>query len=319
MIAFVILNYNTWEMTLRCVESIFETCKQNYTIYIVDNGSTNDSYYQIEKEYRGNEKVVVIKSENLGYARGNNNGIRQAIKDGYDIITVTNNDVIFLEDSINRMYSFLERNENTAVTAPYILSPEGVLHNLPSLKKVSNRDYLLHHTRLEKFLSKESKRQYDQQYNLTSNAIGNDPISIYKFSGCCFMAKREMLEEVGLFDEQTFLYFEEDILCQKMMNLGYQACFLPDSKIVHHHGLTTGKDNLFVDTEMLKSEMYFLSRYNKMSSFGMWIVYSDRALTSFIKIIKKRYHQASLKDYMVFLKKTWKHFIKYSRSEKNVI
>src|SRR3954447_10658507 len=120
MIAFVILNYNTWEMTLRCVESIFETCKQNYTIYIVDNGSTNDSYYQIEKEYRHNEKVVVIKSENLGYARGNNNGIRQAIKDGYDIITVTNNDVIFLEDSINRMYTFLESNENTAVAAPYI-------------------------------------------------------------------------------------------------------------------------------------------------------------------------------------------------------
>ncbi|MEH7495746.1 hypothetical protein V7177_26315, partial [Neobacillus niacini] len=167
-------------------------------------------------------------------------------------------------------------------------------------------------TRLEKFLSKENKRQYDQQYNLTSNSIGNGPIPIYKFSGCCFMAKREMLEGVGLFDENTFLYFEEDILCQKMIDSDYQASFLPKSKIVHHHGLTTGKDNLFVDTEMLKSEMYFLAEYNRMSSIGMLLVYMDRALTSFIKIIKKRYHQASFKDYMVFLKKTWKHFIKYS-------
>lgn len=312
MIAFVILNYNTWEMTLRCVESIFETCKQNYTIYIVDNGSTNDSYHQIEKEYRNNEKVVVIKSENSGYARGNNNGIRQALKDGYEIIAVTNNDVIFLEDSINQMYSFLERNENIAVAAPYILSPEGVLHNLPTLKKVSNKDYLLHHTRLEKILSKESKRQYDQQYNLNSNAIGDEPIPIYKFSGCCFMAKREMLEGVGLFDENTFLYFEEDILCQKMEKSSYQAYFLPDSKIVHHHGLTTGKDNLFVDTEMLKSEMYFLAKYKRMNVFCRLFVYIDRAITSIMKIVKKRYQHASLQDFKVFMRKTWKHFIKYS-------
>ncbi|MEH7356561.1 glycosyltransferase family 2 protein [Neobacillus drentensis] len=313
MIAFVILNYNTWEMTIRCVESIFQTCQQKYTIYIVDNGSTNDSYEQMEKEYRHHEKVVVIKSENLGYARGNNNGIRQAMKDGYDIITVTNNDVIFLEDSIDRMYLFLESNKNASVAAPYILSPEGVLHNLPTLKKVSNRDYLLHHTRLEKFLSKESKRQYDQEYNLTGTAIRNEPIPIYKFSGCCFMAKREMLEEVGLFDENTFLYFEEDIICQKMVNSDYQAYFLPDSKIVHHHGLTTGKDNLFVDTEMLKSEMYFLSKYNRMNFWSMLMIYIDRAITSIMKIIKKRYHNASIKDYMVFLGKTWKHFIKNTR------
>jgi GT2 family glycosyltransferase len=312
MIAFVILNYNTWEMTLRCVESIFQTCKQNYTIYIVDNGSTNDSYHHIEEEYRYNKKVVVIKSENSGYARGNNNGIRKAIKDGYNIITVTNNDVIFLEDSIDYMYSFLESNQNAAVVAPYILSPEGVLHNLPSLKPISTGDYLIYHTRLEKFLSRNSKRQHYQEYNLTSNAINNEHIPIYKFSGCCFMAKREMLEEVGLFDENTFLYFEEDILCQKMNNLGFQSYFLPESKIVHHHGLTTGKDNLFVDTEMLKSEMYFLSRYSKMNFWGMLFIYIDRAITSIMKIMKKRYQNASLKDYMVFLRKTWKHFIRYS-------
>lgn len=313
MIAFVILNYNTWEMTLRCVDSIFQTCKQNYKIYIVDNGSTNDSYQQIQKQYQNNNKVVVIKSENFGYAIGNNNGIKEAIKDGYDIITVTNNDVIFLEDSINQMYTFLQRNQDAAAVAPYILTPEGVLHNLPSLKQVTTRDYIRFHTRLEKFVSKESKRQYNQQYNLTSKAIKNEPIEIYKFSGCCFMAKREMLVEVGLFDENTFLYFEEDILCQKMEEGNYKSYFLPTSKIVHHHGLTTGKENLFVDTEMLKSEMYYLYKYNGMNFWGRFLVYIDRAITSKMKIIKKRYNNSTIADYFVFLQKTWKHFMKYSK------
>lgn len=308
MIAFVILNYNTWEMTIRCVDSIFQTCKQNYTIYIVDNGSTNDSFNEIEKQYRDNKNVVLIKSENFGYARGNNNGIRQAIKDGFDIITVTNNDVIFSDGSIDCMYTFLQKNQDAAVVAPYILSPEGVLHNLPSLKPVNTRDYLLFHTRLEKFVSGTSKRLHDQEYNLTPEVISNQPIPIYKFSGCCFMAKGRILEEVGLFDENTFLYFEEDILCLKLGQSDYKSYFLPDSKIVHHHGLTTGKDNLFVDTEMLKSEMYFLSRYHKMNFPSMLFVYIDRALTSMIKIIRNRYNNVGFKDYLDFLKKTWTQF-----------
>jgi GT2 family glycosyltransferase len=312
MIGFVILNYNTWEMTIRCVESIFKTCKQNYTIYIVDNGSINDSYHFLKEQYRNNKNVKVINNENLGYAKGNNVGIRYAMKDGHDIITITNNDVIFLDESIDHMFTFLEKSQNAAVLSPYILSPEGELQNLPSLKPIKPLDYLLYNTKLSNFASLNKKRRYNQEYYLSGDSIRNEPIPIYKFSGCCFMARREMFEKIGLFDENTFLYYEEDILCYKMNKSGYKAYFLPDSKIIHHHGLTTGKDNLFVDTEMFKSEMYFLSRCYQLNLFTMLFIYIDRAITPIMKKIRHRYN-LTFKEYLVFLRKTWTHFIKCSK------
>lgn len=308
MIAFIILNYNTWEMTIKCVDSIFHTCKQDYKIYIVDNGSPNESYPRLNEQYRNNEKVMVIQSENYGYARGNNTGIRQAIQEGHKIITVTNNDVIFLEDSIEQMVTFLEENKDASVVAPYILSPEGELHNLPYLKPANNLDYLFYHTRFNKFLSKEKKLKQELEYLLPVSAIGSEPIEIYKFSGCCFMAKSEMLKEIGLFDENTFLYYEEDIISKKMHEKDYKSYYLPTAKIVHHHGLTTGKDNIFVDTEMLKSEMYFLAKYNRMNTLGLLYVYMDRALTALLKMMRKQYKTSSYKELVGFLRQTWNRF-----------
>ncbi|MFS0821565.1 glycosyltransferase family 2 protein [Bacillus sp. 1P02SD] len=312
MIAFIILNFNTWEMTTRCVDSIYSTCKQGFKIYIVDNGSTNESYPILTEKYKDEKEVIVIQSENLGYARGNNIGIRQAIKDGYKTITIANNDVIFLENSIDTMYSFLLSNKDVGVASPYILSPEGHIQNLPFLKPITTKDYLLYNTKISKFSSSKKFNEYENKYYLNPDSIHDEPISIYKFSGCCFMAKAEMLEEVGLFDENTFLYYEEDILCQKINLAGYEAYFLPNSKIIHHHGLTTGKDNLFVDTEMFKSELYFLSRYHKMNFLGLLFIYLDRAVTPIMKKTKGKYN-LTRKEYIRFLKITWKHLMKNAR------
>ncbi|WP_251551946.1 glycosyltransferase family 2 protein [Neobacillus muris] len=309
MIAFVILNYNTWEMTFRCVDSIFETCKQNYTIYIVDNGSPNDSFERLNEQYHENKNVVLIQSENLGYARGNNTGIKAAMNDGHNIIAITNNDVIFLDESIERMYTFLNEHEDASVAAPYILSPEGDLQNLPTLKPIKTSDYFLYNTKLSNFASSKAKMNYEQEYYLQAASIKDVPIPIYKFSGCCFMATREMWEKVGFFDENTFLYYEEDILSNKMHTAGCKAYYLPNAKIVHHHGLTTGKDNLFVDTEMVKSELYFLSKYHQLNFLGLFFIYMDRAITPIMKKIRKRYNLTG-KDYLAYLRKTWLHFIK---------
>ncbi|MFC4800161.1 glycosyltransferase family 2 protein [Neobacillus sp. GCM10023253] len=306
MIAFVILNYNTWEMTISCVDSIFDTCNLEYTIYIVDNGSTNGSYQKLKEQYQNYKNVVVFENENIGYARGNNTGIRAAIHDGHQFITITNNDVIFLEESIENMYTFLQKHQDAAVAAPCVLSTEGKLRDLPTLKPLKTSDYFSYNTKLRYIASSKGERQFEQEYYLQPDEIKNEPIPIYKFSGCCFMATSEMWEKIGLFDENTFLYYEEDILSSKMQQSGCKAYYLPNSKVVHHHGLTTGKDNLFVDTEMVKSELYFLSNYHQLPFLGLLFIYIDRAITPIMKKMRKRYN-LTLKDYLAYLKKTWNH------------
>lgn len=315
MLAFVILNYNTWEETIKCVDSIFKTCRRDFKIYIVDNGSKNNSYEKLFEIYADNDKIDLIKSTNDGYAIGNNIGMRQAINDGFEYITVVNNDVIFLENSIDEMYTFLSNSpDKVGVVAPYILSPEGNLQNEPTLKPVSKKDYFLYNTRIQRLVGSKKLMEFQNQLILKKDSIHDEPLLIHKFSGCCFMAKSKMLKEVNFFDEQTFLYYEEDILCMKMKEKGFKAYFLPTAKIVHYHGLTTGKENLFVDTEMLKSEMYFLSKYYDMSIPGLFLIYLDRAITPLISKFKNKYN-VPMKEYSRFLKNTFNHFIKVQKSK----
>lgn len=307
MLAFVIINYNTWEMTLKCVNSIFQTCKNtDYTIYIVDNGSKNDSYDLLCKNFRNQKNVIIIKAENNGYAVGNNIGIKRAISDGHEYITIVNNDVIFLEKSIDKMHDFLRKNKDANVVSPYILSPDGVLSNVPQLRFMNDKDYIIFTTHLSKFLKSS---EFKRKYFLSEDLIKQEPIQIYKFSGCCFMIKSETMRELGMFDENTFLYYEEDILCYKMHEADYKAYFLPEAKIIHYHGLTTGKNTLFVDTEMLKSEMYFLSRYYKMNYLKLILIYTDRVINPLLRKFRHGFN-ITMKDYFGFVKKTWPSFIK---------
>lgn len=316
MLAFIIINYNTWEMTLKCVDSIFKTCKNSdYTIYIVDNGSKNDSYDILRKNYQNQNNVIIIKAENKGYAIGNNIGIKRAISDGHEYITIVNNDVIFLEDSIDKMYEFLRQNDDASVVSPYILSPEGELSHVPQLRYMNDKDYIIFNTHLRKFLKSETVQGFKRKYFLSEDIIKQDPILIYKFSGCCFMIKSEKMRELGMFDENTFLYYEEDILCYKMHKADFKAYFLPEAKIIHYHGFTTGKKTIFVDTEMLKSEMYFLSRYYKMNFIKLILIYADRLITPLLRKLRYGFN-LTMKDYFGFVKKTWPNFINALKIDK---
>jgi len=290
MLGIVILNYNTWEVTIKCVQSIMETCLIKHKIYIVDNHSNNDSYDILVERYRSNFNILVIKSDfNGGYAKGNNIGIRVGIQDGCEYMIITNNDIIFCNNCIQELFDFIYSSSKAVIVGPKIFKLNGEIQHSSIIKENTYLEYLGFRRNFNLFTIDEA--------NIT------EATKVYAISGCCFIISSKKFFEIGAFDEGTFLYNEESILSFQINNSKYETYFLPTAKVVHNHGATTGKQSLFINGEFLKSGLYYWRKYRKINMLQLiliWINFTSRTLI-------KSVYSVDLRDEMgKYLKETWK-------------
>ena len=124
-VGFVILNYKTYQDTIKCVQSIVNTIDtDNYFIVIVDNGSDNESLEVLNKEYEKDDKIAVLDAEkNLGFSKGNNVGIKY-LRDLYDFqyIVVLNSDIILFQSNFFKTVDALYEKNHFAVLGPMIIN-----------------------------------------------------------------------------------------------------------------------------------------------------------------------------------------------------
>ncbi|WP_461206047.1 glycosyltransferase family 2 protein [Clostridium sp. DL1XJH146] len=302
MIGIVILNYNTWEITLECVLSIRKTLNIEYNIYIVDNNSLNDSFDYLMQNYSECNNIKVIKNlDNGGFAKGNNIGIRAAIKDKCKYILVTNNDVIFKENCIEELYNFIQNNSNTVIVGPRILTPEGDIQVSITYENKS----LLEFMGISGIVSLEKYKKIHEEY--TSQITQK----VYSVSGCCLMINATKFIKMGAFDEGTFLYNEESIFSFQANKLKYDIFYLPKAEVIHNHGTTIGKMNLFICAEFLKSSMYYWKKYyhiRVITLYLMWLYFTFKYL------IKSVYTNELRKGWSKYFKSTLMYLMEVKKN-----
>lgn len=258
MIGIVILNYETYVKTIECVDSILNTYHEKINIYIVDNKSLNDSFEILSKKYKLYSFIKVIQAtSNEGFARGNNLGLKECQKDGCTYVILSNNDILYCDNSIEYMKKFIIDNKDAVIVGPKLYKPNMEIQRSTTLKKMSLLDFF----GLAQVLPSHSKSTILDEENL------KEAVEVYSVSGCCFIVNLQRFFEIGAFDEGTFLYNEENILSMQVSLSPYKTYFLPISKIIHSHGATTGKQNMFVNGELLKSGLYYWKKYRKCHNF----------------------------------------------------
>lgn len=290
----LILNYKTFSNTVTCMESILKnsSAKTDVEILIVDNCSPNESYEYLSNLIKTGKykNVSIVKTEhNGGYSYGNNFGLTEIKKRGIDYCIVTNNDVVFHNNSISEMIAPLRADAKRVLVVPKVLNSNGNVTSLPTIKKRKILKWVVG--------GADGKNAYrkDQASN------------VYSFSGCCFACNVKLMAQIGMFDENVFLYCEEAILSKKIADAGYSIYYAPEAVITHFHGVTTGKCSAFVDSEYSKSLLYYLSEYENVR-IRLWGIkrllilkirlkallskYSDKdKLASYIKQINLKYRQ----------------------------
>ena len=277
MLGIVILNYNTWDDTIACIESLLKFSKiEKGKIYVIDNASpTPPKKTQIQK-LNGLPMVnIIFAKRNKGYAAGNNIGLKKALEDGCDAVLICNSDIIFVDDSINKMLGFMKRHKNIGLVGPQIYNKDLEFQPIYMLSRLTGSG-----TIQNMFLNTPMKKLFSNfEKSFIRKTEIHEPLMVFGVSGCCFLISRPCLEYLFPLDENTFLYEEEYIIGVKLENTIFENYVLPYTCVIHAHGGSTGGMTSFSYDCLVESEQYYLRKYVKCNIFLRKLIFLIRKIT----------------------------------------
>lgn len=238
----VILNWRTPEMTLRAVEAALVALQGiDGALVVVDNDSGDGSFEKLSAAVtangwdRGPQRVRVLQSgRNGGFGAGNNFGIRAGLPDGArpDYVYILNSDAFPGPGAIRALLTHLETHPATGFAGSHIHSPEGEAHRtafrFPSI--------------LGEF---EQNIRFGPVSKLLARWIVAQPLPAVTtrvdwLAGASLMMRQSVLDQIGLFDEAFFLYYEETDLCRRAALAGWPTDYVPESRVAHIGSVSTG-------------------------------------------------------------------------------
>ena len=261
--AIIILNYNSKNDTIRYVNSI-KKYKILDTIIVVDN---NSGEFEDLKCLKSDNIYVIESDKNGGYSYGNNFGLKylDSLNENYDYVVISNPDVEVKEEAFEKCFKELEENENVAVCAPIMMNKDGIHIRRSSWKIRNPKIDMINSTRLTEILLYKCFRKGEY----SDEDFKNPKLEVECVSGAFFTIKYNIFKQIGYFDENVFLFYEEDILANKLQKLGYKELSLNDISFKHFESSTISKVlNYYNKIKRLqKSKMYYQKKYNNINKF----------------------------------------------------
>lgn len=258
-IGVVVLNYNSYKLTCYLVDNLSKMKTVDHVV-LVDNNS-KDNFSDFVNTIINKDKVNYIKAnENNGYSSGNNIGLRCLKEFGCDIAFIANPDVIVEEDSIIKITEFLSQNEEYAVASCSRSKVGGELTG--QYWWIPNFTYtVLEATYLgRRYLDKKCVRLTNA---VEKNSNNNEFLTVEVVGGAFFGVKLDILSKMGYLDENTFLWYEENILSFRLRELEYKVGFLRNCHYIHNH-IKKGHGNPNIDI-FLNSKRYYCYKYLKVN------------------------------------------------------
>ncbi len=283
LVSVIIVNYNTFQITCDCIESIYKFTKGvHFEIIVVDNASPKDNPDLFLTKF---PLIKLVKSrENGGFAKGNNLGI--SIANG-DIILLLNSDTYLVEDSISQAATYLNFHNDIGALTVRLVYPDGKLQHT-ARKFRSIRNELLDIARpLLKLLS------YKKRADLMLNQYFNGNYNTYAdwVSGAFMMFRKDILQKLPekKLDERFFMYGEDQLWCYQFTKLGYRNFYLADTTVIHiHNASTTSSQQIYIAKKFLGQEMKIIEyRMGKSPSYYIlsFIYTSKELMRHYIKLI----------------------------------
>ncbi len=268
----LVLNYESASATIECVENILQQQGVDLHLLVVDNDSPDGSFTQLSERFHPHERVQVVKSErNGGYAYGNNTGLRLLTKVDYDFLIISNNDIHITDfHLLQKLADRYDRLGHPAFIAPamYVDGQEDQKHQAWRLPTF--RDEVMASVRTLYFIGKFFLPT--SRYHFSAEETGAQSGGC--LSGSFFMGSKARFDQVGLLDENTFLYGEETILGHKVKQLGLQNYLCRDLHYHHEQGSTTKRFNSLLQLQRywLSSTLYYQRQYRQTAKWKLAIL-----------------------------------------------
>lgn len=218
-LSIIIVNWNTKDLVLKCVESIKAIRpKVSYEIIVVDNASSE--VLPESQDYK-----LLVNSENLGFAKACNIGINAAIG---SFVLLLNSDTIVKTNALDDLVTFAKEKDDAGVVGAKLLNidstTQGSVTNFPNFSNAIKQYW---------FGQKKAFELYVP--------FGEEPREVEAVVGAAFLITPKALKKVGLMNEKYFMYYEDLDYCRRVINKGLKVYYLPKAQIIHYHGASGKK------------------------------------------------------------------------------
>ena len=239
-ISFIIINWNTKDLLLECLASIYRTVsKIAFEVWVVDNGSSDGSVRAVKEKYP--DIKIIENPKNLGFAAANNLALERM---GGQYALLLNTDTVLTEDAVSELHNFMKANPDAGIACGQLLNLDGSkqnsIANFPSLLSLVSNETLLRLLLPRRFPSK--RREY------------KTAVEIESCIGACMLVRKKAIDQTGFLDDRYFFFLEETDWAYRMKKSGWKIYFVPSAKIFHAQGKSVG---IRADARI----MFYRSRY----------------------------------------------------------
>jgi GT2 family glycosyltransferase len=282
----ILVTYNMKTAALRCLASLRNLTYPDARVVVVDNGSEDGT--EVATRSRFPEVTVIQTGKNLGYTGGNNCGIRYALDAGADYTLILNPDTVLANpDFLTRMVEHLEQHARVGIAGPRVFLREpGRVQNTVLFAPGLWRN----------IGAWVGTRLHPRSYELSGSRVVDAEV----LNGVCLLMRSACLREIGLFDENIFMYVEDVDLDDRARRRGWLVRYLPIDSIVHEQKVDGYHITSTVNFLIQRNSVYYLAKIGKrMEAWGYSLL--SLALTAVRALLPSRC--GSFGDYMQFCRR----------------
>jgi GT2 family glycosyltransferase len=248
----IIVNYNAGPLLRKCVDSLL-ACPLDIEIIVVDNASSDASLDGLQDL----SQVCVIRNPtNMGFAAACNIGVQAS---SAPFLLFLNPDCFFQPDPIAPLLAGLQSGDRVGMVGGLLVNEDGTEQGGGRRAVPTPWRSLVRAFGLQRFANRWPKLFYD--FHLHKQPLPDRPIEVEAISGACMLVKREVMEDVGLWDEGYFLHCEDLDWCMRFRQKGWKILFVPDARIGHALGACSQSRRVFVEWHKHKGMIRFYRKF----------------------------------------------------------
>jgi GT2 family glycosyltransferase len=258
-VAIIVLNFNGQSCLPRCLESLAQSKYISQEVVVVDNGSTDHSFFTAQKNYP--QYTYIKKTTNTGFAGGMNTGIEYALSKGHDFIWLMNYDATVFPETLDKLVEAVLKNPKIEVSSPRIIDDQeqtwfcGGKIDYLRMRTVHNRN------------CKETTTPHTTGF----------------LTGCALFVQSRVFKEVGLLDERFFLYYEDADFCQRVQKRGGQLWVIPAALVWHEEKSRENTKKLYY---LVHYGMLFFALHTPIYLRGYLVLYvTMRRVINYFKLV----------------------------------
>jgi len=262
-LSIVIVSWNTKSLLINCLESIAQqTGSFKVEVVVVDNASSDGSPEKAASQFP--DVKLVVNKDNLGFARANNIGIEQT---SGRYIALVNSDVVLLPECIEKLIGFMDQHPGVGVVGPRILNSDGIVQ--PSSRKFPTFLSCV-------FRTFALDRLFPQSAGFKESFLVDhgprNALKVEVVSGCFLMARREAVDQIGLLDEDFFIYAEDIDWCKRFHLAGWDLALYSGAEAIHRDGASSSRSPVRFYVEMRKANLHYWEKHHGITGKTYYMI-----------------------------------------------